>query len=377
MRTFFVCFLLFMATANICLAVEKDFRNRRIEAVKSSQPPKIDGVLDDPCWKDAPVAKPFIDSYTGKPAQDQTEAYVLYDEKGLYVAFRCFDPYPDQIKARETKREGNISGDDHVEVVVDPFNIKQFTGRNVFKVNAIGTQFTEIRGGRAEKIEWMGDWYAAASRTDFGWIAEIFIPWDIMDHPSSKRPMTIGINFGRHQARTGISSFWSYIGYRPYHLEWDGYLVGVVLPKSRVKAAHVLGYIFGGTEPEGKRELRAGLDLRYRPNPQITALLTVKPDFSNIEQEVEFIDFSYVPRAYSDKRPFFREGNEMFGVGWGEFYSRAIGEIDAGVKLYGRRGRMKIGVMDCTDLGEWNLFIGCLGREIGGGDISQRVCAQV
>lgn len=62
------------------------------------------------------------------------------------LPFKCSDLYPDQIKARETKREGNISEDDHVEVVIDPFNIKQFTGRNVFKVNAIGTQFTEIRG---------------------------------------------------------------------------------------------------------------------------------------------------------------------------------------------------------------------------------------
>lgn len=76
-----------MATANPYFSAEKDFRNRRIEAVRSSQPPKIDGVLDDSCWKDAAIAKPFIDSYTGKPAQDQTEAYILYDEKGLYVAF--------------------------------------------------------------------------------------------------------------------------------------------------------------------------------------------------------------------------------------------------------------------------------------------------
>jgi hypothetical protein len=355
----FLCFL----AAGSSIAAEKDFRCRSIEAVRASLPPKIDGILDDPCWEKAPVAKPFIDSYTSKPAQDQTEAYVLYDEKALYVAFKCFDSRPDQIVARETKRDGNPWGDDFVEVAVDPFKIGQFQGRNVFKVNAIGTQFTEIRGGRAEKTEWKGDWEAAVSRTDFGWTAEMSIPWDIMDHPSPKKPITIGINFGRYQPRTSTFSFWSDLGW-PFHHEWNGYLVGVLLPKSRVKSLRALFYLLGGTEPQ-QRVLRGGLDIRYRPNPQASLLFTANPDFSNVEQEVETIDFSYLPRAYSDRRPFFQEGGEMFGLGGGDFYSRNIGRIDGGLKLYSRVGRTSFGVMDCMDIGDWNVFIATIGRDVG------------
>lgn len=62
---------------------QKDFRNRKIDAVETDHAPKIDGKLIDSCWKDAQEAKPFIDSYTSKPAKDQTVAYVLYDEKAI------------------------------------------------------------------------------------------------------------------------------------------------------------------------------------------------------------------------------------------------------------------------------------------------------
>ena len=343
---------------------EEGYRNRRIQAVRTDQPPVIDGKLDDPCWRKTPRAYPFIDSYTSKLAPDQTEAYVIYDEKAIYVAFKCFDSHPEQIKATETKRDGNPWGDDFVEVAIDPFDIGQFSGRNVFKVNAIGTRFTEIRGGRADKAEWKGDWQAAVRRTEFGWTAEMAIPWDIMDRPSSDKPITMGINFGRSQARTGIFSFWSDLGY-PFHHEWNGHLVGVLLPKRKPKGVlKVLGYTFGGVKPD-RRMLRGGVNFRYRPASQLNFLLTINPDFSNVEQEVETIDFSYLPRAYSDKRPFFQEGREVFGGKEQIFYSRKIIWMDGGLKGYGRRGRWSFGVMDCFDLDRWNALLITVSREVG------------
>ena len=35
-----------------------------LTAVKMDSPPTIDGVLDDPCWQDAPQANGFIDERT-------------------------------------------------------------------------------------------------------------------------------------------------------------------------------------------------------------------------------------------------------------------------------------------------------------------------
>ena len=45
---------------------------KELRAVKTEQPPTIDGVLDDACWQDAPQATGFIDERTGKLAESQS-----------------------------------------------------------------------------------------------------------------------------------------------------------------------------------------------------------------------------------------------------------------------------------------------------------------
>jgi len=40
--------------------------------VKTANPPKIDGKLDDPCWLDAPEATDFIDQFFDTVVEDQT-----------------------------------------------------------------------------------------------------------------------------------------------------------------------------------------------------------------------------------------------------------------------------------------------------------------
>ena len=77
------------------------------------------------------------------------------------------------------------------------------------------------------------------------------------------------------------------------------------------------------------------------------------PDFRNIEDEVESIDFSYVERRYADRRPFFVEGggymppSEMF-------YSRRIPDFDLGVKTFGTIDRTTIGLLDAWTFGGRN-----------------------
>ncbi|MBM3234792.1 hypothetical protein FJZ31_00660 [Candidatus Poribacteria bacterium] len=59
------------------------FQKRSIDAVRTSQAPKIDGKLADLCWKDAPKTVTFVDPYTEKPVEDQTEVFVVYDETSM------------------------------------------------------------------------------------------------------------------------------------------------------------------------------------------------------------------------------------------------------------------------------------------------------
>ena len=177
------------------------YSNRKIAAVKTATPPKIDGDLSDPCWAAAPKAETFTDGQNGNPVAEQTVAQILYDEKYLYVSFRCAESQPDKIVARETVRDtqyqGNGTDDDNVEVVFDAFNTHKFEALSRFSLNALGTRSAQLAGGRANKVEWQGDWEGAVKRTPEGWTAEMRIPWKILNYPSNKNALNIGINFGR------------------------------------------------------------------------------------------------------------------------------------------------------------------------------------
>jgi len=322
---------------------------RSMKAVRTSQPPQIDGKLDDPCWQEAPQAVDFMDKYFDTRAKDQTTAYLLYDDENVYVAFYCHDSQPDQIIARETKRDGNCWNDDRVAFTIDPFHAHLYEHRSFFIVNAIGTQFSSIAGGRASKTEWKGDWKAGASRVSDGWTAEMAIPFSILSYPSVNEPVTIGINFDRKQQHTDVSSFWSNIG-SPERTEKDGHLTGIVFPKESFKRRlSVMAYAFGGIESDEDNTFRAGLNAKYPLTSEMTAVASINPDFSNVEQAVESIDFSYRERFYPDWRPFFQEGGGIIqSRSWG-FYSRRVPFFDLGLKTYGKMGRVSLGILDTVD----------------------------
>jgi hypothetical protein len=72
--------------------------------------------------------------------------------------------------------------------------------------------------------------------------------------------------------------------------------------------------------------------------PQLRLIGTANPDFDNIEQAVEGIDFSYGERYVPDRRPFFSEGGNVYRLGR-LFHSRRIMDMDSGLKLFGKIGK--------------------------------------
>jgi hypothetical protein len=120
-------------------------------------PPVIDGDLSDPCWQSAPRADRFTDALYGSLPPDQTVAHLGYDNRHIYVAFHAFDSQPQAIIARETKRGVRPRGDDTVTFHLDPFHTHRGSDRSLFVMNPRGTQFAQLGGGRAAKLEWEGE----------------------------------------------------------------------------------------------------------------------------------------------------------------------------------------------------------------------------
>ena len=333
-------------TFTICsqlMAVSNDTTiKKELMAVKTDQPPTIDGVLDDACWQDALQATGFIDERTEKLAKDQSIGRLIYTDTAIYVGLYLYDEMPDKIVARQTKDQTRFQGEDWVSFSLDPFHTHQFSDRNFFMANALGTKFAHLATGRAEKSEWIGLWKTAAQIVDDGWVVEMEIPWQMLDYPDTKEPIRMGINIDRGQQRTGARSWWSNLGVNEFK-ENDGHWVDV-LPPPRQRELKFLPYLIGGfseqetTDRTYSYTARAGADLRYEVTPQLRLIGTANPDFENIEQAVEGIDFSYGERYVPDRRPFFSEGGNVYNVGQ-LFYSRRIEDMDGGLKLFGKLGK--------------------------------------
>ena len=322
---------------------------KELPAAKTDQPPIIDGILNDACWQDAPQAIDFTDERTEKPAKNQSVGWLVYTDEAIYVGLHLYDDTPDQIVARQVKDQTRISGEDWVSFSLDPFHTHQFSDRNFFIVNPLGTKYAHLATGRAEKSEWIGLWETAAKVVEDGWVVEMEIPWQMLDYPDTTEPVRMGINLDRFQQRTGERSWWCNLGVQEFR-ENDGHWIDV-LPPQRKRELKVLPYLIGGineTEAsESRREYtaRAGADLRYEVTPQLRLIGTANPDFENIEQAVEGIDFSYGERYVEDRRPFFSEGGNVYNVG-GLLHSRRIVDMDGGLKLFGKiRKNTSVGML--------------------------------
>ena len=313
---------------------------KELPALKTDSPPTIDGILNDTCWQEAPQAAGFTDERTEKPAKNQSIGRVVYTDTAIYVGLHLYDDMPDKIVARQTKDQTRIRGEDWVSFSLDPFHTHQFSDRNFFIVNPLGTKFAHLATGRAEKSEWIGLWKAAAQIVENGWVVEMEIPWQMLDYPDTTQPVRMGINIDRLQQRTGERSWWCNLGVQEFR-ENDGHWIDV-LPPPRQREFKLLPYLIGGVSEtetdEREYTARAGADIRYEVTPQLRLIGTANPDFDNIEQAVEGIDFSYGERFVPDRRPFFSEGGNVYRLGR-LFHSRRITDMDGGIKLFGKIGK--------------------------------------
>ncbi len=89
---------------------------KRYVAVMTTKPPKLDGKLDDVAWTLAASTGPFVNTMTGAPAAQKTEAKLLWDKKFLYVAIDNADT---DVWAKLTKRDDKLWTEEADELMID------------------------------------------------------------------------------------------------------------------------------------------------------------------------------------------------------------------------------------------------------------------
>ena len=135
----------------------------RVNAVRTSEAPMIDGSLDDPAWERAGLITGFIQQEPdeGAPATERTEVRVLYDGSSLFLGVHAFDSDPDAVLATELRRDGNrILEEDNLQIIIDTFMDQR--SAYMFVVTPAGAQLDQQvadEGGRdrrasASASEW-------------------------------------------------------------------------------------------------------------------------------------------------------------------------------------------------------------------------------
>ena len=155
---------------------------RSLPAKRTASPIKIDGVLDDAAWKDAPAALGYTEfrptPFKKEDSSIRTEAYMLYNDEGIYVSGYCHETTRDSIAAELTGRDG-FGTNDYIGVIFDTYNDK-INGFEYF-VTPYGEQWdakmSPNPNGNSEDFSWNSVWKSAAIIRNDGWSFEMFIPY--------------------------------------------------------------------------------------------------------------------------------------------------------------------------------------------------------
>jgi hypothetical protein len=314
---------------------------KKATALRINEAIKVDGALDEPAWQKAGDVSDFIQFQPnrGEPATVRTVVKVLYDTRYIYIGFLCYDPEPEKIVSRVTKRDADLETDDAVVVGLDTFDDRRTC--YVFMTNILGTQYDGriVDNGNTTNLTWDGVWLSAGRRTDFGWSAEIAVELESLKfEPGTDR--TWGFQAGRILPRALEQSYWTGPLEEPARVSQFGALTGMDLEKAG-KKYQVIPHVITRLEEGKASELEFGVDARYAFSQMVSGNLTVNPDFATVEADQEQVNLTRFELSLPEKRNFFQEGSEIYDQRIRLFYSRRIADIDAGIKLYGKSGRFE------------------------------------
>ncbi len=192
-------------------------------------PPKIDGRLDDWPMRGGNAAGNFkLIGKRGRKgdglAERQTQAFVVCDEKNLYIAFRCEEPEMDKLHALPNNmvhyEQLTACGEDLVEVIFDPaMAAESAEDFRHLVVKSNGAVVAEKGVGCDPPLGATEPWGAkisvAVGKFDDFWTVEIRAPLEAFGERGGAKFW--GINFTRYATQGGEASSWSGASRYFYH----------------------------------------------------------------------------------------------------------------------------------------------------------------
>ncbi len=360
----------FLCLAAPATAQDVDFATYapRLAAVKISrdEAPKIDGDLSDAAWSKAAVVEQFyqVEPVEGGAPTQRTRAYLMYDERTLYVGFRLYDTEPEKIRRAVLARDGQLRDEDAIRVMLDPYDTRRdgyffATNANGAKVDAL------LENNSSIKLEWNALWDVDARIDEEGWIAEFAIPFQsISIDPAND---VWGLQLLRTIRRTNEEVRWSNIDRTRDRIDLTntGRLSGVEGVSSG-RGVEAQLFATGATSYDWETgdtdfTFDPSANIFYKITPSLTGSLTVNTSFADAPLDERQVNTGRFDLFFPETRDFFLQDVQSFEFGGRvfqanvnglPFFSRNIGIVEgrpvdliAGAKVSGKLGPANLGVL--------------------------------
>ena len=341
-----ISYTLFLLLPAIGLMGQNAYFPKKVHhAYRVGVAPEIDGAFNDEAWQDGTWDGDFTQyyPYADRPPTQQTEFRVAFDDMNLYVAVKAFDSAPDSITTRMSRRD--YSDGDLVFIIFDSYH--DLRSGFTFGVSSAGARFdhTSSNNWDSQDASWDPIWQARTMIHDWGWGAEIKIPFTQLRFKKNAEDVW-GFDVARLLFRKEEVSYWHPIPRTaPGQIQALGELDGLqgIEPRKQLDLTPYAVSSVKTYEPEEGNPyadgtdpgFNVGLDGKIGVTNNLTLDFTLNPDFGQVEADPSEVNLTAYETFFQEKRPFFIEGASItsFNVGLGDgdvgndnlFYSRRIG----------------------------------------------------
>ena len=281
----------------------------------------IDGILDEPEWANAFSISEFYQTspFNLQKSEGETLAFIFSNEDGIYIGFINKQSNASMLSKKTLRDEmTSLSDKNSINIDFDGNGNKAY----ILAVNLGDSLFDAIKIKTGDfKTDWDGDWIAKTKRHDGYWVAEFYLPWNLvlMSQPKGDK-RTIKYSVLRYKAKeqTWVSSSGS-MASRPDYFEKLDSLDIANYTKSRL---NFFPYVSSNQNSVTKfDDNKIGAEIFYNSGTGKQINATFNPDFGQAESDDVVINFSAQETFYSEKRAFFNENQSLFNINNYDRYS--------------------------------------------------------
>ena len=332
-------------------------------SVKSLNPIKIDGKLNESDWINASAITEFIQKNPdqGSPSSYKTEVKILHDNNFLYIGAVNFQP-KSEIIVKNLERDFSYFQNDLLGIAIDGFLDQR--NSTVFQITPLGSlRDMQVIDGNRDNEDWNATWDAKTTILEDRWIVEMAIPWNILRYPEGADKVGVILARNIRSLNEFSSSPAVPRAVTVYRMEYEAVLEGLSTPPPSTNIQinpYVLSdyqYVDDGGNTNSEIEPKIGGDIKWGINSNSFLDMTFNTDFAQAEADAQVVNLNRFSVFFPERRQFFLENSDLFNPSittWiRPFFSRRIGlgnngspiPIDAGARFVNQNSNYQLGAL--------------------------------